>query len=284
MDLLKSRYLTLQSTKHYTRLSAEEIVTLWSQLKAFLGAGEGSLSESEYMSLTHMLFDLSIYVDKDIEAETIYKSFRDRFGSNSPYLFVMRATIMQVNESDKEAEEYLERLLSEYLEDETDIIGYSLVSKKLLSLQRKSLSKEQYVSKLLELSEKFPLDAEIWYALTQEYTSLNLLEQAAYCLEEVLCITPFNYIAFAELSELLYYRALNEGKKNEALLQQSLNNALRSVELSENLVKGWAFTAVTSKLLKKSSLLELSKVKLKQIADSGNGNDVAVAKKMLENL
>ncbi|SCV03915.1 LANO_0G07030g1_1 [Lachancea nothofagi CBS 11611] len=284
MDILKNRYLAIHSTKHYTQISPEEVITLWTQLKAFLGASDSSMTEIEYMSMTHMLFDLSIYVSKDVEAETIYNTFRDRFGANSPYLFVMRASLMQVNEGDRKAEDYLTKLLSEYLELETDIVGYPLVSKKLLAVQRKSLPREKYMAKLLDLTEKFPVDAEIWYALALEYATLGQLEEAAYCLEEVLCISPFNYIVFAHLSELLYYRASKDSKNREALLQQSLNNALRSVELSETFVKGWAFAGMTSKLLSKSKLLTLSKVKLEEITRRGNETDKATAKKILVHL
>ncbi|SCV02489.1 LAME_0H01684g1_1 [Lachancea meyersii CBS 8951] len=284
MDLVKERYLAIQSTKHYTQASPEEIVTLWTQLKAFLGAGNHAMSEIEYMSLTHMLFDLSIYVDKDVEAETIYKTFRDRFGPNSPYLFVMRATLMQVNEGDKKAEDYLTRLLKEYLDDETDIIAYPLVSKKLLAVQRKSLSSEQYVAKLLDLVENFPVDGEAWYALAQCYVELGQLNQATFCLEEVLCISPFNYFVFAELSEVLYYTAGKEPKNKKPLLQQSLNNALRSVELSELYVKGWSFAGMASKLLGNSKIQGLSKKKLTQITEKGNTIDAATAKKVLQHI
>ncbi|CEP64573.1 Emc2p LALA0_S12e02036g [Lachancea lanzarotensis] len=284
MDIIKQRYLAIQSTRHYTQISAEEIVTLWTQLKAFLGAGNCPMSEIELLSLTHMLFDLSIYVDKDVEAETIYKTFKDRFGPNSPYLFVMRATIMQVNEGDQRAEDYLKRLLDEYLVDDTDIVGYPLINKKLLAVQRKSLSTEQYISRLLDLVEKFPVDSEAWYALAQGYIQLGQLKQAAYCLEEILCISPFNYVVFADLSEILYYSSGKDNKNKKNLLQQSLNNALRSVELSELYVKGWAFAAMASKLLDNSKILHLSNKKLKEITEKGNATDVATAKKILEHI
>ncbi|SCU96593.1 LAFA_0G07096g1_1 [Lachancea sp. 'fantastica'] len=284
MEIIKQRYLAIQSTKHYTQISPEEIVALWTQLKAFLGAGSCPMSEIEYMSLTHMLFDLSIYVDKDVEAETIYKTFKDRFGPNSPYLFVMRATILQVNEGDQKAENYLQRLLDEYLDDETDIVAYPLINKKLLAVQRKSSSTEQYISKLLEFVEKFPVDAEAWYALAQSYVQLGQLKQAACCLEEVICISPFNYVVFAGLGEILFYSAGKDNKNKKALMQQSLNNALRSVELSELYVKGWAVAAMSSKFLDNSKILQLSKKKLKEITEKGNTIDAATAKKILEHI
>ncbi|CAR24096.1 Emc2p [Lachancea thermotolerans CBS 6340] len=284
MEILKDRYLTICSTKYYTAAPAHEVASLWDQLKTYLGAGDPTLSELDYMSLTHMLFDLSIYNGKDVEAETLFKTFRDRFGSSSPYLHVMQATLLQVNKGDREAEEFLTKLLKDALEYETDIIDYLLVSKKLLSIRRKSITKEEYLKQLLGLAEKFPVDGELWYAIAQEYASLGQFEQAAYSLEEVLCIAPFNYVAFAQLSEALYYRALREKKDKDSLLQQSLSNALRSVELSENFVKGWAFVAVTSKELSKAKLLNLSKKKLREIMVGCNDTDKATAKKILENL
>lgn len=284
MEILKDRYLTICSTKYYTAAPAHEVASLWDQLKTYLGAGDPTLSELDYMSLTHMLFDLSIYNGKDVEAETLFKTFKDRFGSSSPYLHVMQATLLQVNKGDREAEEFLTKLLKDALEYETDIIDYLLVSKKLLSIRRKSITKEEYLKQLLGLAEKFPVDGELWYAIAQEYASLGQFEQAAYSLEEVLCIAPFNYVAFAQLSEVLYYRALREKKDKDSLLQQSLSNALRSVELSENFVKGWAFVAVTSKELSKAKLLNLSKKKLREIMVGCNDTDKATAKKILENL
>ncbi|SCV02867.1 LAMI_0H03620g1_1 [Lachancea mirantina] len=285
MEALRKRFLTIYETKFFSIAPPNEIVELYNELKAYLKVVDPALSQTDYMSLMHMLFDLCIYNGKDIEAQVIYKTLEDRFGDNSPYLHVMQATMMQVNENDVTAEKYLQELLDRVLEYDTDILDYLLVSKKLLSIRKRSLSREKYISELLNLSEKFPLDGETWTALATEYLEAGQLDRAAFCLEEVLCIAPFNYICFAQLGEVLYYKALRDKKGKKDVLQDSLNNFLRSVELSETYLKGWAFVAkITGILDGKKALHSLAKKKLEEINQNSDSHDHMIAKIILDKL
>ncbi|SCW00138.1 LAFE_0B10286g1_1 [Lachancea fermentati] len=285
MDPVKERFLTIEKTKYYTIASPAEVSSLYGQLKTYLGSGDQALTELEYMSLMRMLFDLTVYIGKDVEAEALYKTFADRLGENSPHLHVMKATLIQINDKDAAAENYLTTLLKDSLEYDTDALDYLLVSKKLLSIRRNSLTKEKFIRQVLDLVDKFPLDAELWWFLAQEYFGLGQFEQASYCLEEVLCIHPFNYVAFGQLGQVLYYKALRDKKTNKtATLEASLNNFLRSVELSETFLKGWSFIANISKELGKKELLELAKGKLMEIQKSDSQVDSATAKLILEKL
>ena len=97
---------------------------------------------------------------------------------------------------------------------------------------------------------------------------------------------PFNYVGFAQLAEVMYYKAESVGgddAKREAVLKTALNNALRSVELSETCLKGWTLIAVICKKLNtKPLLLELATKKLQEITNSPNVLDKATAEFVLE--
>lgn len=284
MDCIREKLLTIQNTCYYVQLSAEEIVTLYKELKAYLGSGDPKLKEIDYISLMDLLFQLSCYMGKDVECEVLYKGLKDRFGENSPRLHLMQATLLQINENDDIVEEYISGLLREVLKFETDSQDYLLMSKKLLSIKRNKLPQETWLRQLLDLVEKFPSDAELWWMCGTEYYSLGQFDRSAYCFEEVLCITPFNYVAFAQLGEVLYYKALRGNRASKDTLKNSLDNFLRSVELSEMFVKGWSFIAKISKELSKNKLLNLARTKLEEIAATGNEQDKATAKLILESL
>ena len=93
---------------------------------------------------------------------------------------------------------------------------------------------------------------------------------------------PFNYVGFARLSEVQYYAAMKEKKESKELLQESLNYALRAVELSGLYLKGWTFVAVTAQLLEgKDKILALAVEKLKEISKVSNSNDRKAAERIL---
>lgn len=276
------------STQLYTQFDTEELQELHDELKLYMKSGDPDLSQSAYLLLMEMLFYVNVYLNRDIDAEVIYNTLRDRFGENSPKLYVMKATLLQINENDQAAIEFIETLTKETLEYDTDSVSYALLQKKLLSITARSHNKEWLLRQLISLVEKFPLDAEIWWFAGKIYFELGQFERAAFCYEEVICIMPFNYVAFGQLAETLYYKALRVDKsqaKIRGTLQKSLNNALRSVELSEFYLKGWSFVAIISaKLDNKKQLVNLARTKLQEISNSSNSKNKATADLILKNI
>lgn len=276
------------TTQLYTQFDAVELQKLHDELKHYMKSGDPDLSQSAYLLLMEMLFYVNVYLSKDIDAEVIYNTLRDRFGENSPKLYVMKATLLQINGNDKAAIEFIENLTEERLEYDTDSMSYVLLQKKLLSITARSHNKEWLLRQLISLLEKFPLDAEIWWFAGEIYFELGQFERAAFCYEEIICIMPFNYVAFGQLAETLYYKALRVDKsqaKIRSTLQKSLDNALRSVELSEFYLKGWSFIAIISaKLDNKKQLINLARSKLQEISNSSNSKNKATADLILKNI
>ena len=97
---------------------------------------------------------------------------------------------------------------------------------------------------------------------------------------------PFNYVGFAQLAEVMYYKAesvRSDNTQREVALKAALNNALRSVELSETCLRGWTLIAVISKRLgTKPLLLDLATKKLQEISNSPNMLDKVTAEFILE--
>lgn len=286
MSVRTQRLLTIASTKLYTKLDAGDLHDLHDELVGYSGFAPG-VSESAQLTLMEMLFYVKVYLSKDVDAEVIYNTFRDRFGENSPNLYVMKATLLQINEGSQAAIDYVEKMLKS-LEYDTDAVSYLVLQKKLLSIKGSSHDREWLLKQVVSLIEKFPLDPELYWFAAKIYTELGHFDRAAYCYEEVLCIMPFNYVAFGQLAESLYYKALKNEKSSTRRrdgLQKALENALRSVELSENYLKGWSFVAMISKKLDgRDRIFKLARSKIQQIADSSNAQNKATANLLLKNL
>ncbi|CCD26963.1 Emc2p NDAI_0J00710 [Naumovozyma dairenensis CBS 421] len=313
-DSVREKLLTIMVSKSYTQLPPKELIELYSEMKNYLAIGDSHLSESNGLSLTEMLFYVCVYLSKDVEAQIHFNALRDRFGESSPKLQIMKATLLQINQNDDVAIQYLESLINRQLEFESDTTSYTMVMKKLISIKiqpfmvssssKKGKDEEKdkgkVINELLKLVDKFPLDPETWWFMGEVYFQLKDYHKAKYCFEEILIIMPFNYEAFARLSEVLYYQALTITNMNSSsrklseyndLLEKSLQNALRSVEISEYYIKGWIMAYKTTQLIvngnnqqqqhqqqnktnndklenrkKKLEVLNLSKAKLQEIS------------------
>lgn len=90
------------------------------------------------------------------------------------------------------------------------------------------------------------------------------------------------------LSETLYYEALRSKKQTKTeLLEKALKNALRSVELSELYLKGWALVNIISRELgrnKQNDLIKLSASKLNEISAKSNNKDKITAELILNKI
>lgn len=288
MGSIREKLLTIATTKLYTQLEPAELQSLYDELRSYTSSGDPNLSQSTYLNLMEMLFYVNVYLSKDVEAEVIYNSFRDRFGEDSPNLYVMKATLLQINENDQAAVDYIEKLIKDSLEYDTDSLSYLVLQKKLISVKARAHDNEWLVSQVCSLIEKFPLDPELYFYAGKLYDELGQFSRAAYCYEEVLLIMPFNYVAFGNLAESIYYKAIKTErsvKLNYDTLQKSLNNALRSVELSENYLKGWSFVAMVSeKMGDKKELNTLARKRIEYIATTSNSKNRATAELVLKNL
>ena len=280
MDAARDRLLSIRATKIYTTFQPAELNELYVELKAYLCLEDSQLSEISYLFLMEMLFHVEVYLSKDIEAEVIYNTLRDEFGEHAPSLYVMKATLLQINESDQKAIDYINRLFQERLEFDTDSNSYLVLQKKLLSMQLATEKKEAILKKALSLSEIFPMDPELWWFIGEIYMKFGKFDEAAFSFEEVILLQPFNYVAFVQIAETLYYKANRladklKSEERKTILLNALNNALRSVELNELFLKGWSMVAVIANSLdEKEDILALSYSKLNEIVESKNTSTI----------
>ncbi|CDO94364.1 unnamed protein product [Kluyveromyces dobzhanskii CBS 2104] len=274
MDIFTEKLLTIHRTAAWAVLPPKEIDLVYKETKIVLATGLSGLDNISYMSLIELHFYLSIIRGEDVEAESLLKTVTDQLGEDSPRIHLMKATLIQVTQSDDEAKKYIEDLLKNHLEIATDSEDYLQMKKKLLTIERPSMNREQWVKELMDLVEKFPLDAEIWSLLAYEYQEAGNLRQAIYCTEEVILAIPFNYEAFGQLAFLHYLKSQTDAEPKQSL-QSCLSNALRSVELAEAYVKGWGIVLKASEKLNKTEINKLAIRKLQEI-QRNNGDDETV--------
>lgn len=291
LDQVRERMTTIATTKYYVEMHPQELVELQAELNTYLNFRDPKRSSSLELTLWDLLFYVNILLSKDFEAQVIYNKLRDRFGEHSPNLYVMRVTLLEVNRNDKVAMKFINQFLDEVLEFDTDPQAYLNLSKKLISIQNRLPGNDikDSLKRTLELIEKFPIDPELWWYAGELYLKMDQFDKAAYCFEEIVCIMPFNYISFTKIAETLYLKALSLNKKNnkdfDIILQKALDNALRSVELSELYVKGWSLVAlISSKMNEKVKILNVARKNLKHISEISNEKDRITAEYILNNL
>jgi tetratricopeptide (TPR) repeat protein len=111
------------------------------------------------------------------------------------------------------------------------------------------------ITQLTGLLKFSPTDGEAWAELSDLYLSQGMVEQAIFCLEEVLLIQPhawnvsWNCYLFqmltgqmhAKLGEIIYSTADFKANAVELsrVMSESMRRYLRSVELCENYLKGY---------------------------------------------
>lgn len=296
----RQRLLTINNTKAYTAFGPGETVQLYNETKGYLTHQRDSqLSAVQHLALMEMWFYLAVYCSEDVEAQIIYNKVRDQLGDASCKLQVMRATLIQFNESPQASIKYLETLLREEYAFNTDMVSYAALAKKLLSMRmycQTNDNKSGWIKQINTLLEKCPLDPELWWFLAQLYESTQQYDNSVHCIQEVLLVMPFNYVAFAKLAEIYTYQAMATKRNHQekvAVLQLALDNALRSVELSELYVKGWVlvksiseklekeFAVASSEGANKKILIKLAQKKLEEIKINANDNDKHIANYIL---
>lgn len=300
LTAVRQRLLTINNTRAYVEFDPRETVWLYQDTKRYLKHGDTQLTSEQRLSLMEMLFYLSIFCSEDVEAQIMYNQISDMLGEESCKLQVMKATLLQFNDSIDKAIKYLEDLIHQEYEYDTDMASYTVLSKKLLTLKmyysnnyNNNENKQTkaywntWIKEINILIEKSPLDPELWWFLAKIYETNKQFDYAIHCLQEVVLIMPFNYIAFAKLAEIYVYHSMDtkiNHKDKIEILKLALNNALRSVELSETFLKGWTLVKLICERLKdkdKTRLVKLANKKLKEIETNSNDSDRFIANYVL---
>ena len=97
------------------------------------------------------------------------------------------------------------------------------------------------ITALTNLLDSTPTDAEAWSELGDLYLTQGLYDQATFCLEEVLLVTPNAWNMHVKLGEVLYLSAGKiEGNADQLkVLSESMRRFCRSLELCDDYLRGY---------------------------------------------
>lgn len=138
---------------------------------------------------------------------------------------------------DKELREVL-NFYEEVLKEDPTIFS---IRKRRAALLRSMGKTSDAIAALTNLLDTTPTDAEAWSELGDLYLTQGLYDQAIYCLEEVLLVTPNAWNMHAKLGEVLLLSSdRTEGNADQLkVLSESMRRFCRSVELCDDYLRGY---------------------------------------------
>ncbi|KAK9237558.1 hypothetical protein V1525DRAFT_403540 [Lipomyces kononenkoae] len=283
------------TTSSYLTLPAESFQSLYDTSYNFItsGAAARSLQPDNLYNVFELHFFLSIISGKDTEANTILTTLTDRFGQDSHRLGVLRSIYVEATDGPVKALEFLAA------RPDTEL---GTVKRKIVILKSTSQT-SLYIGELLKLVDNFPSDAESWAELASAYLDAGLYAQSIFALHEVLLLVPLAYNINALVGEtlLLYVSSLPAASSSSTLaieekLVEAVKFFLRSVELCEDYVRGWAGVLAATKRIteiqkpfsdasKYKRLYGVAKKTLTKIVDTKDASDqdLNAAKTVLKN-
>ncbi|KAL7751292.1 Inositol phosphatase SIW14 [Sorochytrium milnesiophthora] len=107
----------------------------------------------------------------------------------------------------------------------------SVFKRKVALLKGQNKTREAILA-LNAFLDTFPQDIEGWLELSALYTQTEQFQQAAFCLEEVLLLQPFNHLFHSKYAEALY--TIGGG----ANIKKALKYFCRSIELVTDYMRG----------------------------------------------
>ncbi|ODV95387.1 hypothetical protein PACTADRAFT_33955 [Pachysolen tannophilus NRRL Y-2460] len=301
---IKSRLLDLQKYGKFATLDPKDLFDVYKVTHKFIELNpspNSSINEFEYYQIIELNFNLCIQTNHDIEAKAMLDILEDKFNIEaSERLIVLKSVYIEATFNPQDALNFLNKSVNFFKNKTKDVDDLLLIKRRKFILESRLATKKEraaiYISKLLEYLEIKPLDAMTWSELANEYTKLNLYDKAVYCYQEVLLIEPFAYNIFSKIGELyllsmlqLYASVSHSGSlsahNSENLLvlkSLSLKHFLRSVELCETFVRGWAGIL---KLTSKKFDVNLKIIKKSSSTDVKQNDDLhALATKRLQKI
>ncbi|KAK9479798.1 hypothetical protein V1514DRAFT_327413 [Lipomyces japonicus] len=283
-----------RSTASYLTLSKIQFDELYRSCREFVGSpASRQLDQGDLYSIHELHFILSLLGGKDDEAKIILTRLTDRFGEKSPRLAILKSLYLEATESTANVLAYV----GERPETEVGVLKRKVALSKFTTDTNSS-----YITGLVNILSNFPSDGETWAELAAAYLQAGLFPQSLFALHEVLLLYPQAYNINALIGEttLQYVTALqNPANSSQAQIEERLIEAvkffLRSVELCEDYVRGWAGVLVatnriaaiqkpTTDVSKYVKLYEVAKKQLSKIVgnNDASSNDIEAAKLVLK--
>ncbi|KAK5689573.1 Inositol phosphatase SIW14 [Elasticomyces elasticus] len=233
------------SAQANTFLAAQK--TLWSSLPYPLSLFLNTESQEKWTSYENLFLALLRTGDHD-SAYTCLEALTTRFGKTNDHILALQGLYQEATAKNKEELEEVMKAYDEVLNEDQTIFS---VRKRRAALLRSVGKPEEAIADLTVLLDASPTDGEAWAELSDLYLEVGALEQAVYCLEEVLLVTPHAWNMHARLGEVLYMSAVKmEGGEQTKTLSESMRRFCRSIELCNGYLRGYyGLRLTTSKLL-----------------------------------
>lgn len=197
-----------------------------------------SASESqEKWQIYHNIFTACLASGDNESAYLCLEELTDRFGKDNERVTALRGLYEEATaQNEKELQAVRERY-EELLREDPTLFA---VQKRRAALLRSMGKTSEAVAALTELLDASPTDAEGWAELADVYLTQGLYEQAVFCLEEVLLVTPNAWNIHARLGEVLFLAANKaEGTEQVRGLAEAMRRFCRSVELCDDYLRGY---------------------------------------------
>nr|OQO27596.1 hypothetical protein B0A51_05226 [Rachicladosporium sp. CCFEE 5018] len=161
----------------------------------------------------------------------------DRFGKSNERVIALRGLFQEATAADAAALGEVLKQYDQFIVDDPTVFP---IRKRRAALLRSMGKLNEAVIALTELVDVSPTDAESWAELADCYLTKGSFEQAVFCLEEVLLVTPNAWNMHARLGEVLFLRANDaEGAEKAQGLAEAMRRFCRSVELCDDYLRGY---------------------------------------------
>ncbi|KAM0722026.1 hypothetical protein Q7P37_002952 [Cladosporium fusiforme] len=207
-----------------------------------------SASESqEKWQIYHNIFTACLQTGDNESAYLCLEELTDRFGKSNERVMALNGLYEEATaKNEQELQAVLERYEELLAEDPT----LFAVQKRRAALLRSMGKTSEAATALTELLDASPTDAEGWSELADLYLTQGLYEQAIFCWEEVLLVTPNAWNIHARLGEALFLAANKaEGAEQIKGLSEAMRRFCRSIELCDDYLRGYYGLKLTTNRL-----------------------------------
>lgn len=197
-----------------------------------------SASESqEKWQIYHNVFTACLQTGDNESAYLCLEELTERFGKDNERVMALQGLYEEATAKD-DAE--LQAVLGRYEEILKEDPTLFAIQKRRAALLRSMGKTSEAVVALTSLLDASPIDAESWSELADVYLTQGLFEQAVFCLEEVLLVTPNAWNIHARLGEVLFLAGNKaEGAEQLKLLSEAMRRFCRSIELCDDYLRGY---------------------------------------------
>ncbi|KAK1069749.1 Inositol phosphatase SIW14 [Friedmanniomyces endolithicus] len=177
-------------------------------------------------------------------AYTCLEALIARFGKTNDHILALQGLYQEATAQNTGELEEVMKAYDEVLKDDPTIFS---VRKRRAALLRSVGKAAEAIADLTVLVDASPTDAEAWAELADLYLGQGGLEQAVYCLEEVLLVMPNAWNMHARLGEVVHMSAQKmEGGDQMKALAESMRRFCRSIELCDGYLRGYYGLRVTT--------------------------------------